>query len=216
MERVMDATLSEFTEALASAEPTPGGGGATALAGALAASLTAMVVRLSVGRPAYEQHAALHAEVLAASDSARLRFLGLADEDATAYRAFMEARRLPHDSKEQELRRAAASRDAARRAAIVPLTIVQQCHHQIDLVERLAGRGNANAASDLDVAALLLECAAKGAGANVTVNLAAVEDEGFADAALAELDQRLRQIQGATARTRERVRKGGQRRAEQA
>ena len=93
-------------------------------------------------------------------------------------------------------------------------SIVQQAHHQIDLVERLAGRTNANAATDLDVAALLLECAAKGAAANVTVNLPAVDDEGFADAVLAELDQRLRQIQGATARTRERVRKGGQRSVE--
>lgn len=212
----MDATLSAFTEALSSAEPTPGGGGATALAGALAASLTAMVVRLSVGRPAYERHQALHAEAIATSEAARLRFLALADDDGAAYRAYLEARRQPHDDKEQELRRASAMRDAARGAAIVPLTIVQQCHHQVDLVERLAGRSNANAASDLDVASLLLECAAKGAAANVAVNLAAVEDEGFADAALAELDQRLRQIQGATARTRERVRKGGQRRPESA
>lgn len=216
MDRIKDVTLGDFTQALASAEPTPGGGGATALAGALAASLTSMVVRLSQDRPAYERHAKLHAEVVAASDAARLRFLNLADEDAAAYRSYMEARRLPHDDKEQELRRAAATRDGARRAAIVPLTIVQQAHHQIDLIERLAGRSNANAASDLDVAALLLECAAKGAAANVTVNLAAVEDEGFADAALAELDQRLRQIQGATARTRERVRKGGQRSVESA
>jgi methenyltetrahydrofolate cyclohydrolase len=214
MERVMDATLSDFTEALASAEPTPGGGGTTALAAAFGAGLTAMVVRLSVERPAYQQHAALHAEALAASDVARLNFLGLADEDADAYQAYMTARRLPHEDKDQELRRAAATRDAARRAAIVPLSIVQQAHHQIDLVERLAGRTNINAASDLDVAALLLECAAKGAAANVTVNLPAVDDDGFADAILAELDQRLRQIQGATARTRERVRKGGQRSVE--
>jgi len=216
MERTMDVTLGDFTLALASAEPTPGGGGATALAGALAASLTSMVVRLSQDRPTYAQHAKLHEEVVAASDVARLRFLNLADEDAAAYRAYMQARRLPHDDRDLELRRAAATRDAARRATIVPLTIVQQAHHQIDLVERLAGRSNASAASDLDVAALLLECAAKGAAANVTVNLAAIEDEGFADAALAELDQRLRQIQAATARTRERVRKGGQRSVESA
>jgi formiminotetrahydrofolate cyclodeaminase len=214
MERVMDMTLGDFTEALASAEPTPGGGSAAALAATLAASLTSMVVTLSVDRPAYEQHAALHAEALSDSEVARLRFLNLADDDAAAYSSYMEARRLPHATKEEELVRAAAARDAARQAATIPLTIVQQCHRQIDIVERCAGRTNVNLASDLDVAALLLEGAAKGAAANVAVNLAAVGDEGFADAVLAELDQRLRQIQGATARTRERVHKGGQRRPE--
>jgi formiminotetrahydrofolate cyclodeaminase len=214
IERVRDMTLSGYTEALASEQPTPGGGSAVALAATLAASLTSMVVRLSLDRPKYEQHAALHSEALAAADTARLRFLTLADDDADAYGAYMEARRLPHESRDEELVRAAAVRDAARLAATVPLTVVQECHKLIDLVERVAGRTNSNVASDLDVAALLLEGAARGAAANVTVNLAAIGDDGFADAVLAELDQRLRQILGAAARIRERVRKGGQRRPE--
>ena len=213
-EHVADMTLGDFAEALASERPTPGGGGAAALAAALGAGLTSMVIRLSLDRTTYQEHAALHAEALAHSDAARLRFLVLADEDAAAYTAFLQARRLPHEDKEQELGRAAATRDAARLAAMVPLTMVQECHRQIDLVERVAGRTNANAASDLDVAALLLESAAKGAAANVAVNLAAIEDVGFADAVLAELDQRLRQIQNSTARTRERVHKRSKRRPE--
>ncbi|MFV2062371.1 MAG: cyclodeaminase/cyclohydrolase family protein [Chloroflexota bacterium] len=213
-ERVADMTLGDFSEALASERPTPGGGGASALAATFAAALTSMVVRLSLDRPAYQQHAALHAEALADSDAARLRFLDLADEDAAAYTAYLQARRLPHEDKEEESARAAATRDAARLAATVPLTIVQECHGQIDIVERVAGRTNVNAASDLDVAAMLLESAAKGAAANAAVNLAAIEDVGFADAVLAELDQRLRQIQNSTARTRERVHAGSKRRPE--
>jgi formiminotetrahydrofolate cyclodeaminase len=214
IERVTNMTLGDYTEALASEQPTPGGGSAVALAGALAAGLTAMVVRLSLDRPKYEQHTALHSEALAASDVARLRFLTLADDDALAYDAYMDALHLPHEARDEELVRAASVRDAARLATTVPLTVVQECHKLIDLIERAAGRTNSNVASDLDVAALLLEGAARGAAANVTVNLAAVGDDGFADAVLAELDQRLRQIQGGAARTRERVRKGGQRRPE--
>ena len=61
------------------------------------------------------------------------------------------------------------------------------------------------AASDLDVAALLLECAARGAGTNALVNLPAVGDETFATVVTAEVDERLRQIQGAAARTHEEV-----------
>ena len=216
IERITHMTLGDFVAALASEKPTPGGGSAVALAASLAASLTSMVVRLSLDRPQYEQHAALHAETLADSEAARLRFLDLADDDAAAYASYLEARRLPHDSGDEELVRKATTREAARKATTVPLTVVQECHRQIDLVERVAGRTNVNVASDLDIAALLLESAARGAAANVTVNLEAVQDEGFADAVLAEMDQRLRQIQSATARTRERVRKGGQRRPESA
>lgn len=215
-ERFAQLTLGDFTRALASEKPVPGGGSAAALTGSLAASLTAMVVRLSLDRPAYQEHAALHTEALAAADGARERFLDLADEDARAYAAYVESRRLPRESDDDKLRRAAAMRDAARNATTVPLTIVQDCHVMAVLVERLAGRTNVNVATDLDVAAVLLEAAAKGAASNAVINLAAVEDEGFSNAVLSELDQRLRQVQGATARTRERVRKSGPRRPEAA
>lgn len=211
-----DSTLDSFTEALASGRPTPGGGSAVALAGAMAAGLTAMVVRLSMERPRYEQHADLHAEALGASDVARGRFLELAEEDAAAYDSYREARRMAHGTDAEVQARASATREAARLAADVPLAVVQLCHRQMDLVERLAGRSNAAAASDLDVAALLLEAAARGAAANVLVNLPAVEDEGYSAAIIAELDQRLRQVQGAAARTHERVGRGGQRGPESA
>src|SRR5688572_16143129 len=211
-----DATLSEFTEAVASSAPAPGGGSAAAVAAALAASLTSMVVRLSQDRPAYERYAPLHAEGLARADAARLRFLQLADEDAEAYRTYLDARRMPREGQEEELTRAAAMREAARGATTVPLAIVQECHALAELDERLAGRINVNAASDLDVAALLIDAAARGAAANAITNLDAVDDSGFADAVLAETDQRIRQIQKATARTREQVRKGRLRRPEAA
>lgn len=211
---VTDMTVGQFAAALASERPTPGGGAAAAVAAALAASLTEMVIRLSQGRPRYEQHADLYVEALAASEAARARFLELADEDAAAYEAYRDARRLPRDTEEDVQARDAATRAAARDAARVPLSVVQECHRHSDLVERLAGRSNASVASDLDVAALLLESASRGAAANVLVNLSAVEDESYSAAVTAELDQRLRQIQSATARTREYVGKGVQRRPE--
>lgn len=214
--RIADMTLRDLSAALASEQATPGGGSAAALAASLAASLTAMVVRLSLDRPAYEEHAPLHAEALAAADAARVRFLELADEDTAAYGGYLAARRRPRETDDEKLIRAASMRDAARIATTVPLTIVQDCHDMAELVERLAGRTNANVASDLDVAALLFEGAARGAAANAITNLPAVEDEGFANAVLGELDQRLRQIQNATARTHERVRKESPRRPEAA
>ncbi len=208
------APLGEFTEALASDQPTPGGGAAAAVAGALAASLTAMVVRLSLDRPKYAEHSALHREALDASDAARARFLALADEDAAAYAAYRSARQMPHETDAEEAARAEAARAAARQATDVPLAIVKACHAQIGLIERLAGRTNRNVASDLEVGALLLECAARSAGANVAANLDSVGDEGFAGAVSAELSQRLQQIQSTTDRARERVARGSLRQRE--
>lgn len=211
---VAEMKLAEFAEALASEQPTPGGGAAAALAGSLAASLTAMVVRLSLGRAKYADYADLHQEAVAASDAARIRFLELADDDATAYASYRAARSLPHATAAEEDARAAATRNAARSATDVPLEVVRACHAQIELVDRAAGRTNLYVGSDLEVAALLLDAAARSAAVNVRINLDAIGDDGFASAVTAELDQRLQQIQSTADRARERVAKGTLRRPE--
>ena len=180
----------------------------------MAASLTAMVVRLSLDRPKYAEHADLHTRALAASDAARARLLELADEDAEAYRAYRSARALPHADEAQTQARDEATRVAARRATDVPLAIVKACQAQIGLVERLAGRSNLNVASDLEVAAVLLEAAARAGATNVSANLDSIGDEGVASAIRAELSQRLQQIQRDADRARERVAKGALRRPE--
>jgi len=211
---VAEMTLAGFAEDLASDKPAPGGGAAAAVAAALGACLTAMVVRLSLDRPKYAQHTALHEEALSLSDAARMAFLELADADAAAYRAYRAARSLPHETEAEEAARAAVTRDAARGAAQVPLDVVKACHAQVDLVERVTGRTNLYVASDLEVAALLLDSAARSAAANVRVNLGSIGDDGFANAVTAELDQRLQQIQSTADRVRERVAKGTLRRPE--
>lgn len=209
-----DQRLGDFLAALASDEPVPGGGVAAAVSAALAASLTAMVVRLSLDRPRYSDFADLHTEVLAASDAARERFLELADEDASAYAAYRAARSLPRETEADITAREAATRDAARIATKVPLELVRACQAQVELVDRCAGRTNPFVASDLEVAALLLDSAARAAAANVRVNLPSVGDESYAGAVTAELDQRLQQVQGTADRTRERLAKGTMRKPE--
>lgn len=211
---VVEMALGDFAEALASEKPVPGGGAAAAVAAALGASLTSMVVRLSLDRPKYADHAALHSEALERSDAARTRLLRLADDDARAYGAYRAARSMPHQSEAEEEARAAATREAARGATQVPLDVVKACHQQVELVDRVVGRTNLYVASDLEVAALLLDSAARSAAANVRVNLGSIGDEGYANAVTAELDQRLQQIQSTADRARERVSKGTLRRAE--
>ena len=211
---VADQRLGDFLEALASEQPVPGGGAAAAVSAALAAGLTAMVVRLSLDRAKYADFADLHAEALAASDVARARFLELADEDAAAYAAYRAARSMPRETDAETEVREAATKDAARIATKVPLEVVKACQAQVELVDRCAGRTNLYVASDLEVAALLLDSAARAAAANVRVNLPSIGDEGYASAITAELDQRLQGVQATADRARERVSKGVSRKPE--
>ncbi len=129
---VAEMGLGDFAQALASGDPVPGGGAAAGVVGALGASLTAMVVRLSLGRPKYAEHAALHQEALEASDAARVRFLELAEADAAAYAAYRLVLEAPADLAVDTL---LAAHD---RHTLGPLTeVVTQRHTWSELAARV-------------------------------------------------------------------------------
>ncbi|MEP7157872.1 MAG: cyclodeaminase/cyclohydrolase family protein [Chloroflexota bacterium] len=212
METVGDSftglTLSEFSDVLASAEPVPGGGSASAIAASFAGSLLAMVARLSLDRPKYEGYRATHERALAAGDRGRRVLLDLADDDARAYAGFAAARKMPRDTEDQQQAREEATQTAAKAASEVPLRVVDECARLLEHVLAMAGRSNVNAASDLAVAARLCAAAAKGAGANVLINLPMVGDEGFAGASTATLDGALNSIDRAVAQVSELIGSG--------
>ena len=203
-----DLTIDEFVARLSSSDPVPGGGSASAIAACLGASLVAMVASLSEGRPKYAAHAGLHTEARAAGVRLADRFLALADEDAAAYAVFAAALKLPRDDDAQTVARRAALRASARAAAEVPLRCVEACLELVSYAEALAGRSNVNASSDLTVAALLGDAAARGAGANVLANLPSVGDPSFEDETTARLLDLLREIDDLATIAREVVSRG--------
>lgn len=166
-----ELTLAEFAARLASPDPVPGGGSASAVAAALGASLVAMVATLSQGRPKYAEHVTLHEAAAPRARELADELFTLADEDAAAYAACAFALKLPREAFADKEFRDQQIRETAQVAAEVPLRCVEKCHEVLVLAEALAGRSNVNASSDLRVAALLLQAAGHGAAENVLVNL---------------------------------------------
>ena len=167
-----------------------------------------MVARLSLDRPKYEPYRSTIERVLSSADESRQRLLALADEDARAYAGFSAARKMSHETAEEEAARSAATAAAARTASEVPMKVVRECGRLIDEVAAAAGRSNVNAASDLEVAARLSGAAAHGAAANVLINLPMVSDEAYAGMARAELSEILHVVDRTVAQIAELVGSG--------
>lgn len=169
--RLSELTLDAFIGRLGSDAPAPGGGSASALAGAIGASLVQMVVALTSGRAGAELAENDLRELGLAAAGFQSELLQLVDTDAAAYASVIAARRLPRATdRERELRRVQIDA-AVREATRAPLTIAQRAEAVLKLAERLAPIGNRNAISDAGVAGLLAAAALRGAALNVQINL---------------------------------------------
>jgi glutamate formiminotransferase/formiminotetrahydrofolate cyclodeaminase len=165
--------LDEWTDAVASAKPAPGGGTVSAVAGAMAAALAAMVGRLTVGRKKYAALDAEFRDLVTGAEALRARLMRLGEEDADAFNAVSAAYALP---KEPEAPRRDAIQRALLGAATVPLETLRAARDVAALAARAAEAGNRNAVSDAGVGALLAGAAARGAAYNVRINVAAMPE----------------------------------------
>jgi formiminotetrahydrofolate cyclodeaminase len=173
----MDMTLGEFQDALASSEPTPGGGTAAAVALGQATALTRMVAQLTLGKEKWQEGwvAAERAEMIA--QKAYLRSGELAQLDSDAFDEVMASFRLPKTNDGEIDIRRNSIRQATLKASEVPYETVILGMELLSCQEALAVFGNGNAVSDVGVAALLASAAVKGALFNVEINLQSLPDD---------------------------------------
>jgi glutamate formiminotransferase/formiminotetrahydrofolate cyclodeaminase len=164
-------TLDGWIDQLASVEPAPGGGSASALAGALAAALVAMVGRLTSGRKAYAAVAEEFRGITEEAERLRLELRRLVDEDAEAYQGVMAAYTLPKGSEAETKTRREAIDRALLGAAEVPSRTARAAARVVELARRATEAGNKNAVCDAGVAALLAMSGVKGAVYNVAINV---------------------------------------------
>jgi formiminotetrahydrofolate cyclodeaminase len=181
MSVLIDMTLKQYSDVLASNEPAPGGGSTAALSGLMGASLTMMVVNLSAGKKSYE---ALD-EVIKQKfmqDFEKIQALkeeltSLVDEDTVAFNKFMEAMKLPKDTEEQKKLREENMQQASVYALQIPLKTAEKCLEILKHQETIATYGNKNAVSDVGVGALMSLAGLEGAVLNVKINIPGIADE---------------------------------------
>lgn len=178
----MEKNVEKFLAKLASSAPTPGGGGAAALCGALGIALGNMVGNLTLGKRKYadvqEDIAALNSR----AEALRADFVALVDADAEAFEPLSRAYGIPKD----DPARAEVMETALKRAAEPPLEIMRKCAEALELVKEYAAKGSALAISDAGCAAALTIAAMKAAALNVRINTKSMADREAADKMNAE------------------------------
>ena len=173
-------SCEEFVEVLASAAPVPGGGGGSALAGALGVALGNMVGSLTVGKPKFADVEAEVRMLKADADSLQQRLLELIEKDAECFEPLSRAYGMPKENDEQRALKAQVMEDCLRMACSVPLAIMEACCEAIDLHQQLALKGTPIAISDIGVGVKLCQAALQGASLNVFINSSSMADRVYA------------------------------------
>jgi formiminotetrahydrofolate cyclodeaminase len=176
----------DLIDAFASNDPVPGGGSASALAGAVGTSLLIMVAAMPRTRSGAPEETADLAEVEARLRPLRNELTALIDRDSDVYGIVVAARRLPRETEAEKAARSAAIQAGTRTATEVPLDTMRACRSALQGAIVVATNGNRNAASDVGVAIELLMAGLKGAGLNVDINLGGLTDGAFVERARAE------------------------------
>lgn len=179
MSKLYELQCEEFLARLASEAPTPGGGGAAGMAGALAAGLSSMVANLTIGKKNFEAVEAEMQALLAKATALRAELLDLLEQDAAVFGSFMACYKMPKATEEEKQVRQQAIRTAAKQAATVPMNIARASAEVVALADRLAQIGNPNVITDATCSALLGRAAFRCAVYNVYINLGLTKDEGF-------------------------------------
>ena len=190
---VIDLSAREFLDGLASKAPTPGGGSAAALAGALGAGLVSMVCQFTVGREKYADVEDDMQRVLARSEELRSELQEAVDADVAAYGSYSRASSMPRESDAEKSERAAALQAALRESTEVPLAVAERCADLLELAVEAAEKGNVYLISDAAVGAEMAAAARASAELNVRLNAGGLEDRDFARASeerLTAIEQR--------------------------
>lgn len=173
-------TIGGWIAQLSSQTPTPGGGGASALAGALGSALGQMVANLTVGKKRYADVEGEVREGLRTLEGLQADLLALADRDAAVFAPLARAYRMPEETEKQRAVKEQVMQECLISASEVPLEIMEKAFGALDTLDFLEKKGSRMAASDVGVAAQFIRASLAGAVMNVYINTKSMKDRSLA------------------------------------
>lgn len=188
-----ELTIKEFLEKIASNSPAPGGGSVAALSAALAASLTEMVAKLTIGKKGYE---AVEDEMKAvARDAVKLKhkLVQAIDKDSDAYKDVITAIKLPGSTGAEKRNREKAIQNGLKQATLIPMAVAEDAARVMELAGRAIAKGNKNTIPDGAVGVMMAKTAILSALYNAKINLSSIKDNTF-------IEKISRQIKGLEAK----------------
>lgn len=181
----------DFVKVLASSEPVPGGGGASALVGAVGTALGNMVGSLTVGKKKY---ADVEEEMYSLKEKAtklQEELLRLVERDAEVFEPLSKAYGMPRATEEEKAEKARVMEIVLKDACSVPMEIMEKCCEAIELLEVFAEKGSTLAISDAGVGAAMCKAALLGASLNVYINTKSMKNREYAEELNAKCDAML-------------------------
>lgn len=178
---IKEQVIQNFLDVLSSKEPVPGGGGASALCGAVGNALGQMVANLTVGKKKYAEVEPEIKEHLEKMVQLQAEFTALADDDAKVFAPLAKAYSLPSETEEQKAYKAEVMEKNLLAASAVPLQIMEKSMQMLTILDRLADIGSRMAVSDVGVAVQSTRAALLGAAMNVYINTKSMKDRNKAE-----------------------------------
>lgn len=172
---------NEFVEVLASKAPVPGGGGASALMGAIGTALGNMVGSLTVGKKKYADVEEEMYELKAKCDKLQADLLTLVEKDAEVFEPLSKAYGMPRETEEEKAEKARVMEIVLKDACSVPMEIMEKCCEAIDIITEFAAKGSTLAISDAGVGAAFCKAALEGASLNVYINTKSMKNREYAE-----------------------------------
>jgi len=176
-----DKSCREFIAELASKAPVPGGGGASALVGAIGTALGNMVGSLTVGKKKYADVEADIVSLMERANKLMDELMKLVDRDAEAFEPLSKAYGMPKDTEEQRAEKDRVMEKCLRDACSVPMEIMEKCCEAIELQAEFAAKGSSLAISDAGVGVIFCKAALQGASLNVFINTSSMKDRDYAE-----------------------------------
>ncbi len=167
---IKEHNINQWINELASKAPTPGGGGASALGGALGAALGQMVANLTVGKKRYAEFEQDIVRDLSVLGILQDELLTLADRDAEVFAPLARAYSLPEDTQEQKRQKEQIKESCLLEASLVPMEMLKKTLNVLEILEELEEKGSRMAVSDIGVAVQFARAALNGAVMNIYIN----------------------------------------------